>query len=83
MVLLEAMLYKKPVIATRVGGIPEVLGDTGIIVEPGDDQQIARAIKQILNNKDLAKNMGEKGYHRLRNEFQAERMAQKHYSFTI
>ena len=82
MVLLEAMLYKKPVVATHVGGVPEVLADAAIIVEPNAPQQIADAIKRLLNNKDLAKDIGEKGYARVIHEFRAEVMAEKYCHLT-
>ncbi len=79
MVLLEAMLYKKPIIATRTGGIPEVMDDKGILVEAKDVMAMADAIKQVLNDPLFAQKMGEEGYNRLRNEFQAQRMAEKYH----
>lgn len=78
--LLEAMLYKKPIIATNVGGIPEVLADTGIIVEPNDPQQLACAIREVLNNRALAGDMAKKGYDRLINVFKAGDMAEKYHN---
>jgi len=47
---LDAMQYAKPVIATRVGGLPEVVdsGVTGLIVQPRDDQALAQACARIL-----------------------------------
>jgi Glycosyltransferase len=83
MVLLEAMLYKKPIIATNIGGIPEVLSDTGIIVEPDNVQQIAVAIDRVLSSRDLAESMARSGYDRLEKVFQAAYMAEKYYNLTI
>ncbi len=80
MVLLEAMLYKKPVIGTRVGGIPEVLGDAGIVVEPRNSRQMADAIKRVLNDQYLAKSLGERGYGRAVNVFRSEVMSMKYYN---
>src|SRR3989338_783149 len=52
-VLLEAMAAGKPVIATNVGGVSEILGDgaVGTLVEPGDAAELARALKQMLSNE--------------------------------
>jgi 1,4-alpha-glucan branching enzyme len=47
MVLLEAMLFGKPVIATRVGGIPEVAGEAGILVPPEDARALADAVAYL------------------------------------
>jgi glycosyltransferase involved in cell wall biosynthesis len=47
MVLLEAMLFRKPVISTRVGGIPEVVGDAGLLVPPEDPDALADAIAYL------------------------------------
>ena len=60
--VLEAMSYSLPVISTNVGGIPEILknGQNGFIVEPGDKKAIYDAIKQMMNNKTMCKNMGNK-----------------------
>lgn len=59
----EAMAAGKPVIATRVGGIPEIVvdGETGILVEPNDPQQLARALIFLLSNKTLLETMGLNG----------------------
>lgn len=60
----EAMLMKRPVVANRVGGIPEWLkdGETGILVEPGDVEALAAAINRLLIDPELARTMGEAGY---------------------
>ena len=57
--LLEAMAAGKPIITTRVGGIPEFVKDgrNGIIVEPEPDQ-LARAIEFLLDNSDLRHKIG-------------------------
>jgi glycosyltransferase involved in cell wall biosynthesis len=61
--LQEAQLMKKPVIATNVGGIPELMRDkvTGFLVEKGNVDQIIEKINILLKNEDLAKKMGEQG----------------------
>jgi glycosyltransferase involved in cell wall biosynthesis len=67
-ILLEAMAMKKPVIATRVGGMVELVDDgvNGILVEPGNRLQLATAMTQILSDPTLARNMGEHGFSKVR-----------------
>ncbi len=59
--LLEAGVYKIPSIATRVGGIPELIADgvTGTIIEPKDSDAIARALQLYLDNPGLIATQGE------------------------
>ena len=58
---IEAMATEVPVVATRVGGITEIVedGKTGILVEPGDASALAEVILSLLSDKDLRKSMGE------------------------
>jgi len=62
-VVLEAMACGKPVIATNVGGVPEVIisGQSGIIVGPRDSQKLADAIIQVFSDSQLADKMGVQG----------------------
>ena len=59
--LLEAMACSKPVIATKVGGIPEIVKHevNGLLIEPGNVHELEAAILSILENKDKAKNLGD------------------------
>ena len=61
--ILEAMSYKKPIISTPVGGIPEVVDKTnGILVTPGNDEEIFSAMKHYVDYKaDITKH-GEESY---------------------
>ncbi|MGB9553268.1 MAG: glycosyltransferase, partial [bacterium] len=61
--LLEAMALKKPVVATKVGGVPEVVQDgiTGLLVPPGDAPGLARALISLFKNPKLMETMGERG----------------------
>ena len=61
--LQEAQLMEKPVIATDVGGVSEMMVDkeTGFLVEKGNSNQIIEKISILLNDKALSKKMGVKG----------------------
>lgn len=60
-VLLEAMAAGKPIVATKVGGVPEVVTDglTGILVPPSDPHSMAFGIKELLKNPERMAMMGE------------------------
>jgi len=58
-VLLEAMAAGLPVVATSVGGIPEVLGDAGRLAAPGDPAALAAAVDHVLGDPALAARLGE------------------------
>ncbi len=62
-VLVEAMAAGKPVVASRVGGIPDLVrhGETGYLVPPADEKALANGIKKLLDDPRRAKLMGEKG----------------------
>jgi len=61
--ILEAMAMKKPVVASRVGGIPEVVADgrTGYLVPPEDPGAIAESVIRLLKSADLGREMGLEG----------------------
>lgn len=63
-VLVEALCYKKPVVASRVGGIVDIIEDgaTGILVEQKSEDDLAAAILRVLKEPDLARRLGEHGY---------------------
>lgn len=62
-VLLEAMACGLPIIATRVGGIPEVIndGETGILITSNDVGELERSITRLIDDKKLREKMGENG----------------------
>lgn len=74
--LLEVMALRKPVVATRVGGIPEVVedGKTGILVPPSKPEIMARAIIDIIANKRTAEEMGKAARQRVQHLFSVEKM---------
>lgn len=70
-VLLEAMAAARPVAATRVGGIPEIVaeGETGVLVEAGDPEALAEAVDGLLRDPDRAAALGRAGRCRARTHF--------------
>jgi len=78
-VLVEAMAAGKPVVATRVGGIPEVVvdGKTGILAPPKEPKRIAEAIITLLQDKAQAQKMGQAGHKRAIEHFGLEAMMNK------
>ena len=67
----EAMALGKPVVASRVGGVPEVVVDgiTGLLVPPNEPDSLANAILKLACDRKLAQWMGEKGQKRVEQEF--------------
>ncbi|MBI4712555.1 MAG: glycosyltransferase family 4 protein [Planctomycetes bacterium] len=78
-VLLEAMASAKPVIASRVNGIPEVVvdGKTGLLVPPANPSALSDAIIKLAADKTLAQKMGAAGYERVKDLFTIEQMIGK------
>lgn len=76
-VVVEAMAAGKPVIATRAGGVPEIVSDpeTGLLIPPGDADAMAQAIIGILQNLPAAQQMGLRGQQRARDLFTIEHTA--------
>jgi glycosyltransferase involved in cell wall biosynthesis len=77
--ILEYMEAGKPVVATRTGGIPEIVEDesTGILVEPRDPAALAEAISSLLEDQDRAARFGAAGRERRRREFDIDLMVQR------
>jgi glycosyltransferase involved in cell wall biosynthesis len=78
-VAMEAMALGKPVVATAVGGVPEVVldGETGLVVPPGDPEALANAIGAMLTDRDRAAAMGERGRTRAQTEFDVAEMLER------
>jgi sugar transferase (PEP-CTERM/EpsH1 system associated) len=77
--VLEAMACGLPVVATAVGGTPEVIVDglTGLLVPPRDADALAQAMVTLLSNADLRRTMGRAGRERVAQRFTAERMVEQ------
>jgi glycosyltransferase involved in cell wall biosynthesis len=74
--LLDAMACSRPIVASRVGGIPEVVrhGETGLLVPVKDARDLAASIIRLLLDPALAKRFADAGLARVREKFSVERM---------
>ena len=73
-VLLEAMAAGRAIVATQVGGVPEIARDeeTALLVKPHSPPDLARAIARLLADPDLSRRLGEKSHHLAETEFSPE-----------
>jgi len=78
---LEAMALKKPVISTRVGGIPECItdGENGFLI-PYDSSVLAEKIRILLDSPELCRKMGENGFKRVQKQFTMDKYVDGVYS---
>jgi glycosyltransferase involved in cell wall biosynthesis len=76
--VIEAMAAGAPVVATRVGGVPELVehGVTGLLVEPRSPEALAVGVSELLANPELANRMGAAGRVAVRKHFSVERMVE-------
>ena len=77
--MLEAMVCRRPVVATRAGGIPEVVvdGETGLLVPPHDEPALADAMVRVLGDPRSPRGLADAGYERVVREFSVERMVER------
>ena len=75
MSVLEAMAYGKPVVASRIGGIPELVvdGETGVLFEPGDADELRNHINRLMNDPSLRSRMGVAGRSRAEKQFSVDK----------
>jgi glycosyltransferase involved in cell wall biosynthesis len=75
MSVLEAMAYGKPVVASRIGGIPELVvdGETGVLFEPGDAADLRRHVSRLMGDASLRARMGAAGRIRAERQFSIEK----------
>ncbi len=80
-VLIEAMQSKTPIVATRVGGVPEVLceGKYGVLVESGSAEALTDAILNVIENMDAADTMAKKVKEVALSKYSSSRMARDYY----
>lgn len=74
MVVIEAMLAKKPVVASNHGGPTEIVvnNETGFLFEPNNEIQLANAIQKLIEDQELRNTFGEKGFQRVQSTFSLE-----------
>ena len=80
LVVIEAMATGLPIVASHVGGIPELVvnGETGFLVSPTSKEEIKEAIIKLLNNPELRKEMGQIARKRFETHFSLPQMVQKY-----
>jgi len=83
--LLEAMARGLPVVATRVGGTPEVVvdGETGLLVPPGDPAALADAVLRLQRDPEAGRRMGEAGRPRVERIFDVRRMVAEYEALYV
>lgn len=80
-VLLEAMQAGVPVVATRVGGVPDVLqeGRGGLLVDPGKSESLQQGILEVLARPEVARDRATAAQKRVEEQFSSKAMAEKYY----
>ncbi len=81
-VILEAFAARKPVVATAVGGTPEVVvdGEGGYLVRPGDEEKMAERILELMHDSELRRQMGEMGQRRVCETFSPRKQAEAYFA---
>jgi glycosyltransferase involved in cell wall biosynthesis len=76
-IIAQAMAAGKPVVASRVGGIPELVadGESGFLVDPQDEDALALRMKRLLDDQELCLRMGSCGYARALQRFAPDTVA--------
>jgi glycosyltransferase involved in cell wall biosynthesis len=78
MILPEAMLHGRPVVASRIGGLPEIVEDgvTGLLSQPGDASDLAAKIRQLWDSPDACRRMGSAGRGKALSQYSPEKYYQ-------
>lgn len=84
-VLLEAMAAARPVVAAKVGGVPEIIthGDTGMLVDTRNPEDFAKNVLRLLDNRDEAVRLGANAAAHARAQFSVEAMVSAHRSLYL
>jgi glycosyltransferase involved in cell wall biosynthesis len=79
-VIVEAMAAGRPVVAYRVGGIPEIIEDgvSGRLAPRGDVEELTRAVLDLLNDEEKARAMGRAGRERVETRFHSRTLADRY-----
>jgi glycosyltransferase involved in cell wall biosynthesis len=77
--VLEALAMKKAVVASRVGGIPEIIieGESGLLIDPQNASAIADKVIGLLQNPELRRAMGEQGRRRVETRYDNRQMVRR------
>jgi glycosyltransferase involved in cell wall biosynthesis len=80
--LLEAMLLRRPIVASRVGGLEEALEDgrSALLFEPGDSAELALAIDRLIEDRELCERLGAGAYDRVSERFGVHRMIEQYHA---
>jgi glycosyltransferase involved in cell wall biosynthesis len=83
--LMEAMAMRKPIIATSVGGVPEIIddGETGVLVPPKEPDRLVSAIAKLIANPEEQKKMVETAYAKAVNRYSLQHMINEYESMYI
>lgn len=76
-VLIEAMACGRPIVASKVGAIAEVVGDAGLLVTPGDFNDLADALGKLITNETLRAELGQKSRIRCKELFDIQKISPK------
>ena len=79
-VILEGAIMRKTIISTKVGGVGKLIKDgyNGYLIDIGNEEDLAKKINILLDNKSNIKNMGENLYNDVKNNYSSDSMAQTH-----
>lgn len=83
LIFVEAMIFGKPVIGCRAGGMPEVVvdGETGYLAEPGDASSLAACLEKLISDAGLRRRLGEAGRRQYESHFTVHQMAKSVVDF--
>lgn len=78
-IIAQAMAAGKPVVASRVGGVPEMIsdGESGFLVQPGDEKELAERLVMLLGSADLCGRMGACAHEQARERFDPDAVAHR------
>jgi len=84
-VLAEAMAMQLPIVSTRHSGIPELVEDkiSGLLVPPNDEEALAEALAELLDNPALRRRLGQRGRQKVLKDFDVERNVQRLYDLFV
>ncbi|BAB76136.1 hypothetical protein DSM107007_51790 [Nostoc sp. PCC 7120 = FACHB-418] len=80
-VLIEAMACQVPVIGSDSGEIPHVIGDAGLVFPEGNVQALANCLLQLIEQPDLTKEIGERGYQKAMVKYTNKALAKEQFEF--